>query len=368
MVTLPVLHSYAFFPLDTLQDHLFGASLTLIVFIVFYCWWVLLQNVFPSYCKIKNRHQGNTDYRDIHTPKENETPATEPETPKGEIEDVYARPRLYMQDVWTLVYGLGFAYFILNYVVTCQFLLALQFLGYALFLVVPHELANQKLHLMAPNSILYCSAAVLTLVGLVIRGAENGYVHIAQPIIHRKLIEIMFDMIFPLCIAFVLVDVKKQHRYSIGGLFEVCEFGLPFACICSALVVVCYASEIPVFFLKHSLQHPGIYLTLIISPIVFFFTVMLVMQSVIHSHIVDLLIAVNISSNIYGLMINDDESARLMMYISLSLAFVGGTLRFAMFTDFIQKKQSKYMTSVYQQQGSRMRSVLEEDDIESIQT
>lgn len=39
---------------------------------------------------------------------------------------VHGRPRLHMSDVWTLVYGLGFTYYVVNYVFTCRDLLSLQ--------------------------------------------------------------------------------------------------------------------------------------------------------------------------------------------------------------------------------------------------
>ena len=61
---------------------------------------------------------------------------------KAETDMMQGRPRLLMQDVWILVYGVGLCFFVISYVSTCMDLLSIQFFAYGLVLLVASEIVG----------------------------------------------------------------------------------------------------------------------------------------------------------------------------------------------------------------------------------
>jgi hypothetical protein len=107
---------------------------------------------------------------------------------------------------------------------------------------------------------------------------------------------ILFSVVLPFFLTCVLLHLKTNQKYSLGGVLELCEFGMPFASIVSMLVISCTYN-----LLDTTEQHLSTYITsnmvwtIMISPLFVFIAILLTVRAIIHKHTVDVLISVTMA-------------------------------------------------------------------------
>jgi hypothetical protein len=258
------------------------------------------------------------------------------------IEEMYLRPRLFMQDIWTFAYGLGFTYYVINYVSNCKNLIALQAFIYGLFLLVFHEWAVDSMYTFyAPNNLIYGIVACVIMIGTVFLGLEHGYRQIVLPIATQNWFEIVYGILQPIFIMFVLLDVRKQRKYNVGGILEICEFGFPFAFICAlSLCVLCQIYN-PDYELWAHEDKANVAMALVLSPLLIFFIILLVMEAVIHVHVVDTLISFSFAGTTM-LLLEQGPDAQGSVIASFALTSCACIMRFCVYSNFIRGLQEQY--------------------------
>lgn len=139
-------------------------------------------------------------------------------------------PRLTLQNVWLLVYGLGFVFFITGYCFLGIHPVCLACAGMAMWVLSVDELICPK----APHSRVYLIMRSTTLlVSLVALGLVSTDLF-SDPIVldyvtSLDLYSIFFGLAFPVCAQYLLLLVRDTRQHcTLGTVLEACEFGFPF--------------------------------------------------------------------------------------------------------------------------------------------
>ena len=160
-----------------------------------------------------------------------------PRAPDGSYSDmqqsptevVWGVPRLTLQNVWVLVYGVGSVLFVAGYSILGLNPVCLGCFGLAVSvlsideLVCPRRQLN-KVYVSARSAVL-----LTTLVSLLLVTAEIFDVTLVSFVNSLDLYSLAFGLILPFVAQFVMVTVRESRHYTLGSVLEVCEFGLPFA-------------------------------------------------------------------------------------------------------------------------------------------
>jgi hypothetical protein len=148
ILLIAFLNLYTFPDVTDITTIVSFASLNFVVFVLYYCIYLLVSMCLPRRFQMHSRNNGSSDYSDLH---------------HSEHEISYGRPRLYITDVWILVYGVGFTFFIMNYVMTCRDLFSTQSFVYALTIMVLSEVLE---NLWTFTSLLYLAISFLAFTGI----------------------------------------------------------------------------------------------------------------------------------------------------------------------------------------------------------
>lgn len=146
------------------------------------------------------------------------------------IADMVAKlPRLTIQNIWILVYGLGLVFFITGYCFLCIHPVCLACAGLGLGVLCVDELVCPRNRLTVTYSGMRFSALLIVLLALVLVSAELFEKEIIQYITTLDLYSIFFGMALPFAGQFIMIVVRDNKHHSLGTVIEVCEFGFPFA-------------------------------------------------------------------------------------------------------------------------------------------
>jgi len=159
-----------------------------------------------------------------------------PRAPDGSYSDmqqtptevVWGVPRLTLQNVWILVYGVGFILFVSGYCILGLNPLCLACFGLAVSVLCVDELVcppttQSKLYTSAR-----CAALIAAVVSLVLVTTDLFSDMFGTFVQTIDLYALTFGLCLPFIVQFLMVTVRESRHYSLGSVFEVCEFGLPF--------------------------------------------------------------------------------------------------------------------------------------------
>jgi hypothetical protein len=299
IIVLSILHTYSFPTyLKSLQMDVMYSSLSFMGLILIYVMIELVRCCSPrrwglkraGFYERRRQQQSSAEYADLNDSQENEI--------------LHGRPRLHIEDVWTLVYGVGSVYFMLNYVLLCHNAVCVVCMGAGLLFIVTHEVVTSGWVVLTTYNMVYYLAAFVAIVGVLLHSAQNGFMDFVTLItIQPNFFEHLFGIVFPFTLTAFLVMLRGSQKYSLGGIYELCEFGIPFACIVSTLVFSC----------MYNLQGPderelwtymtrNMFLTMALSPVPLFGIILLVMQAVLKRHTVDVLISLAMAWGIVNLI------------------------------------------------------------------
>ena len=137
-------------------------------------------------------------------------------------------PRLTIQNVWTLVYGVGVILFVSGYCILGLHPFCLACVGLGMSILAIDELICPR----HPLNKLYSSARYASLltviVSLLLVTFDLINTVLVSFVASLDLYSLVFGLGLPLTSQFLMIAVRDNRRYSLGSVLEVCEFGLPF--------------------------------------------------------------------------------------------------------------------------------------------
>jgi len=158
---------------------------------------------------------------------------------KSEI--IRSLPKLTMENVWILVYGLGIVFYVLIYCFVGVQPVCFSCMAISLGVLCVDEITNtdkkyRRIYLFGRGLIILATLTAVTMVTI-----DISAVLIDAYINNLDLFSLFFGIILPFSIQFIMLTVKDHRQYTIGTLLELCEFGLPFSCILSGIYLfTCY--------------------------------------------------------------------------------------------------------------------------------
>jgi hypothetical protein len=352
---LYILNRYSFPTEIDLQTNVMYSSLTLLVLLAYYLFIDCFIVCTPVKWGLHKRTRGHNDYSDVS---------------RDSMHVIHGKPRLHMDDVWILVYGVGFSYFVINYVCTCRQVMSLDFFTLGVYLLIGYELLASSFTMCTNANLVYLMAANLTFAGVIIEITLSGYVTLVNTIEQRDWFSVTFGMLLPFIGVLIMYCIKGNKKYNLGSIVEICEFGLPFSGIIALLIFVSmyqlYIHNKDVEFV-HYLQTNFI-ATVLVSPIPLALVLLLLVEAVVNNHVLDVLISVSVASNIIQLAENEQSQSAL---ISIILTFCAILLRLTIFTEFISKKPTgnasgDAATSMLHEMDTKVTHTITELDIEDI--
>lgn len=145
-----------------------------------------------------------------------------------QTEMVRGQPRLNIQNVWILVYGLGLVFFVTGYCMLGIHPVCLAFAGMAVGILSVDELICPRGTLSPVYLSLRVSALISAMVSLALVSADLVGQVVVEYITSLDLYSIFFGLCLPFIAQFIMIAVKDTRHYAIGTVIEVCEFGFPF--------------------------------------------------------------------------------------------------------------------------------------------
>jgi hypothetical protein len=160
-----------------------------------------------------------------------------PRAPDGSYSDmqhtptevVWGVPRLTLQNVWILVYGVGFILFVGGYSLLGLQRACLACFGLAVSVLGMDELVCPQRALTKLYVSARCASLLAAVLGLALVSADLFSSLFADFVQTLDLYALAFGLCMPFITQFLMAAVRDSRHYSLGSIFEVCEFGLPFA-------------------------------------------------------------------------------------------------------------------------------------------
>ncbi len=138
-------------------------------------------------------------------------------------------PRLTIRNVWILVYGLGFVFFITGYCFLGLHPICLAFTGLAIGVLCVDELVCPGMALHWLYTAARSGTLVLALISLVLVSADLLDSMVIQYVSTLDIYSIIFGLVLPFGSQSILIVIRDNRQYSLETVIEVCEFGFPFA-------------------------------------------------------------------------------------------------------------------------------------------
>ena len=327
-VSLASLHRAAFPSESSMRETVYHSSFNVVLLLNIFCFGACMRRCAPKSWGLQSRQTASTPYATL---EHGQAPADE----------FYERPRLLMRDVYTFVYGLGFMYYVVAYVLTYTNLAATQVLIVVIYLANIHELDMFGKKFFTPMNMLRLLCTTLVLTGVLLRGCDNGYQHMIDTINAKHFFGLVFCILSPLMVGLAVFDIKRNKRYTVGDVYEICEFGVPFACICAVGDIVLYTiyTSAPVAMWK--VDFGNLFLVLTIAPVILFIVIILFMQSLMHEYLIDTLLAISLASTSYAMMLTSPV-VQTFDAVCLCLCCAGLVIRMSMFTECAKNREKQF--------------------------
>jgi hypothetical protein len=207
----------------------YSQCILILVSLGYYCVWKACSTlVFQSH-QFGMKKKGSSRERDsspatlVHHPRNNQSLGSESET-WSNLSEV----KLTIRNVWVLVYGLGFVFFITGYCFLGLQPVCLTFIGLAIGVLSVDELLCPRREFPHWYTLSRFVVLLSTLVSLVLVSAPILDSAVAAYIHTLDVYSMVFGLIFPFCSQFILIIIRDSRRYTLGTVIEVCEFGFPF--------------------------------------------------------------------------------------------------------------------------------------------
>lgn len=228
-------------------------------------------------------------------------------------EVVWGVPRLTLENVWILVYGVGLILFVGGYCLLSQHAVSLGCFGFAVGVLGVDELMCPRV--AASRAYVCCRCVILLacLVGLFlvsVEGMGSVLVHFVETLDFYAL---GFGFCLPFVSQFLIVAVRESRHYTLGSVFEVVEFGLPFAAFLSIFhLCVAYGGQFHTGSVPLFTTPPGLTGLYALSPFVLWPLLFGYFSCALESAAIDVLISVTVA--LYVRAAVDMQGSVLVLY------------------------------------------------------
>lgn len=149
-------------------------------------------------------------------------------TRQGSTEIVRGLPRLTIQNVWILVYGLGLVFFVTGYCMLGVQPVCLACAGIAMGILSVDELVCPRRRVSPLYLVLRWAALIAGLISLSLVSANLIGPVILQYAESLDFYSLFFGICLPFVAQFIMIAVRDTRHFSLGTVAQVCEFGFPF--------------------------------------------------------------------------------------------------------------------------------------------
>lgn len=147
---------------------------------------------------------------------------------QGNTEIVRGLPRLTIQNVWILVYGLGLVFFVNGYCMLGVQPVCLACAGIAMGILSVDELVCPRRQVSPLYLVIRWTALVTGLISLSLVSANLIGPVILQYAESLDFYALFFGICLPFIAQFIMIAVRDTRHFSLGTVGQVCEFGFPF--------------------------------------------------------------------------------------------------------------------------------------------
>jgi hypothetical protein len=218
-------------------------ALSVVAAAFYYCLFEMCRQIAPQDWGLGRRANGHT-YASVDCERSPlaAPPADSDDRPPPEpARACRERPRLTMDSIWGLVYGLGCVFFVALYCASGQQAVCSYFFGLGLACMTFDELLRPLR--FGPHAwrqrALEAGAVVLSCLCIVLVSVHDALSdQIPIDFENVNLFSVLTGMVLPLLAPLLLGTLKNPTGYCVGDMLELCEFGLPFTFIIGCGFVV----------------------------------------------------------------------------------------------------------------------------------
>lgn len=303
---------------DSMFEAVHTGALGLIGFIVYY----------PFYDLFKMVYLGDT--------KSQRNRRKKPASPYnswdgGDTEIIHGVPKLTMESVWILVYGLGFIFFVCCYSFSGLHPSCTVCLVMGLSIVGIDEILQDT----PPKSVFQKAGQIVliicALIAIMVISLDSPSGPLVDMVLHLDIFSITCGGFLPFIVCLFLIIVKEQRRYTLGNVYELCEFGLPFACILAVMfLMVSDGQNIQIITqnltASNSTDYEGLAMTYksaigvtLLSPLILTPVMLIFMASIMQRNAMDPLLALLLVSTLTYMDAHMDNSLAVGAFVTAML-------------------------------------------------
>lgn len=155
----------------------------------------------------------------------------------GRTEIVMGLPKLTIENIWILVYGLGATFFVVAYCFLGIEPVCMNCMGIGLAGLCLDELISPRHEMNRVYKVVRMAALLAGITSLILTFAEHFPYLMQHYIGSSNWPAAIAGVGMPFLSQFLMLCVRDYRKYTVGGVLEMCEFGFPFAVIISVCML-----------------------------------------------------------------------------------------------------------------------------------
>lgn len=281
------------FTLEGYNTTLKKASVTVAGIFLYYILCTSVCMCLPRRFRVRRNPVSHGDYRD---------------TSMDTADLIGGAPRLTMNNIWVMVYGLGAFLFIFCAVFAGGQPVTMYSFTLGLILACFQELASSNWHADPVRHGVYTVITLFVSISVLLVLIDSG-----ESIASKDVTIVAGGVIIPILSPVVLFGIKYKPVYSLGSVAEMCEFALPFMCIVAGVIsLVDGPYEIRI---EQTTITAAILAPLLMVPAMF-----VLISAALENRILDPLIVVALILSVKHLLANVENSMALCSLILVTVA------------------------------------------------
>lgn len=264
-------------------------------------------------------------------PEQNYTDMTE----HSRTQIIQGRPRLRIDDIWIIVYGVGLSYFSINYIFSCRDLLASTMITYAILMCIGTDIVISSVDLINMKNMMIALAACVCSISFGINFANDNFLIWRQVFLQNDIFSIVFRISIPFIGILFLNLLQDNKKITYTGAYELSEFGIPFASIIAFTFVIGNDSVLKSPTSIYNLFETEQMMTAVfLGPLPLISIILCMIDAILRRHNIDVFVSFTISTGILTLIANKHS---IIGKIYLGCGLLALILRFMSFIRFNKK-------------------------------
>jgi hypothetical protein len=293
------------------------------IFLTLFMYWLITKSI---RCVLPARWSWG--YR---PPEQNYTDMTE----HSRTQIIQGRPRLRIDDIWIIVYGVGLSYFSINYIFSCRDLLASTMITYAILMCIGTDIVISSVDLINMKNMMIALAACVCSISFGINFANDNFLIWRQVFLQNDIFSIVFRISIPFIGILFLNLLQDNKKITYTGAYELSEFGIPFASIIAFTFVIGNDSVLKSPTSIYNLFETEQMMTAVfLGPLPLISIILCMIDAILRRHNIDVFVSFTISTGILTLIANKHS---IIGKIYLGCGLLAFILRLMSFIRFNKK-------------------------------